>query len=137
MPDEPARLATKGSINHKREQHAASIPQVRQFTVHLVGRVLADIPVEDFGIVSDILDDVVGPGVKTAKAADEVSETISVRFRTVGDISCTCPVLSTAATAEDIIKETAISEITERGATRMDDQTSEASMERRKKEGYF
>jgi len=73
----------------------------------------------------------------TPKAADEVSETISVRFRTVGDISCTCPVLSTAATAEDIIKETAISEITERGATRMDDQTSEASMERRKKEGYF
>ena len=73
----------------------------------------------------------------TPKAADEVSETISVRFRTVGDISCTCPVLSVAATAEDIIKETAISEITERGATRMDDQTSEASMERRKKEGYF
>ena len=73
----------------------------------------------------------------TPKATDEVSETISVRFRTVGDISCTCPVLSTAATAEDIIKETAISEITERGATRMDDQTSEASMERRKKEGYF
>jgi sulfate adenylyltransferase subunit 2 len=73
----------------------------------------------------------------TPKAADEVSETISVRFRTVGDISCTCPVLSVAATAEEIIKETAISEITERGATRMDDQTSEASMERRKKEGYF
>ena len=73
----------------------------------------------------------------TPKAAGEVSETISVRFRTVGDISCTCPVLSTAANAEDIIKETAISEITERGATRMDDQTSEASMERRKKEGYF
>jgi sulfate adenylyltransferase subunit 2 len=73
----------------------------------------------------------------TPKAAGDVSETISVRFRTVGDISCTCPVLSTAANAEDIIKETAISEITERGATRMDDQTSEASMERRKKEGYF
>ena len=73
----------------------------------------------------------------TPKAAGDVSETISVRFRTVGDISCTCPVLSTAATAEEIIKETAISEITERGATRMDDQTSEASMERRKKEGYF
>ncbi|TXI09951.1 MAG: sulfate adenylyltransferase subunit CysD [Polynucleobacter sp.] len=73
----------------------------------------------------------------TPKAAGEVSEIISVRFRTVGDISCTCPVLSTAATAEEIIKETVISEITERGATRMDDQTSEASMERRKKEGYF
>jgi sulfate adenylyltransferase subunit 2 len=73
----------------------------------------------------------------TPKAPGEVSEVISVRFRTVGDISCTCPVLSTAATATDIIEETAISEITERGATRMDDQTSEASMERRKKEGYF
>jgi len=73
----------------------------------------------------------------TPKAPGDVSEVISVRFRTVGDISCTCPVLSTAATAVDIIEETAISEITERGATRMDDLTSEASMERRKKEGYF
>jgi sulfate adenylyltransferase subunit 2 len=63
--------------------------------------------------------------------------TKTVRFRTVGDISCTCPVASTAATAQEIIAETAITEITERGATRMDDQTSEASMERRKKEGYF
>lgn len=53
------------------------------------------------------------------------------------DISCTCPVLSTAATPLDIIAETAITEITERGATRMDNQTNEASMERRKKEGYF
>ncbi len=73
----------------------------------------------------------------TPKGPGETSEVISVRFRTVGDISCTCPVLSTAATAVDIFEETAISGITERGATRMDDQTSEASMERRKKEGYF
>lgn len=73
----------------------------------------------------------------TPKQEDDVSEVISVRFRTVGDISCTCPVASTAATPADIIAETAVSEITERGATRMDDQTSEASMERRKKEGYF
>lgn len=73
----------------------------------------------------------------TPKSSDEVSETLSVRFRTVGDISCTCPVLSTADTPEKIIAETVIAEITERGATRMDDQTSEASMERRKKEGYF
>jgi sulfate adenylyltransferase subunit 2 len=73
----------------------------------------------------------------TPKNADEVSETLSVRFRTVGDISCTCPVLSGADTPEKIIAETVIAEITERGATRMDDQTSEASMERRKKEGYF
>ena len=60
-----------------------------------------------------------------------------VRFRTVGDISCTCPVASTASTVYDIIAETAVTQITERGATRMDDQTSEASMEKRKKEGYF
>jgi sulfate adenylyltransferase subunit 2 len=73
----------------------------------------------------------------TPKSSDEVGETLSVRFRTVGDISCTCPVLSGADTPEKIIAETVIAEITERGATRMDDQTSEASMERRKKEGYF
>ena len=73
----------------------------------------------------------------TPKAPEDVSELVDVRFRTVGDISCTCPVASVAATPEAIIAETAITEITERGATRMDDQTSEASMERRKKEGYF
>jgi sulfate adenylyltransferase subunit 2 len=60
-----------------------------------------------------------------------------VRFRTVGDITCTCPVASNAATVADIIKETALAKITERGATRMDDQTSDASMELRKREGYF
>jgi sulfate adenylyltransferase subunit 2 len=64
-------------------------------------------------------------------------ETISVRFRTVGDVSCTCPVASVAGTVAEIILETVATEITERGATRMDDQTSGASMERRKKEGYF
>jgi len=70
------------------------------------------------------------------KAGEEVVSR-SVRFRTVGDITCTCPVASFAASPAEIIAETAITEITERGATRMDDQTSEASMERRKKEGYF
>ncbi|MHB1642381.1 MAG: sulfate adenylyltransferase subunit CysD [Acidithiobacillus sp.] len=67
----------------------------------------------------------------------EVIETQVVRFRTVGDISCTCPVASDAATVEAIIAETAMTKITERGATRMDDRTSEASMEQRKKAGYF
>ena len=67
----------------------------------------------------------------------EQGEELSVRFRTVGDISCTCPVESVAATPEEIIRETAATTVTERGATRMDDQTSDASMERRKKEGYF
>jgi sulfate adenylyltransferase subunit 2 len=73
----------------------------------------------------------------TPAAPTDHIETLSVRFRTVGDISCTCPVASDAADNIAIIAETAIADITERGATRMDDQTSEASMERRKKEGYF
>lgn len=60
-----------------------------------------------------------------------------VRFRTVGDITCTCPVESTAATPEDIVIETLAADVSERGATRMDDKTSEASMEKRKKDGYF
>ena len=67
----------------------------------------------------------------------EKVETLSVRFRTVGDMTCTCPVESTATSVEAIIAETAVTRITERGATRMDDQTSDASMELRKKEGYF
>ena len=70
------------------------------------------------------------------KAGEKV-EVVSVRFRTVGDMTCTAPVESTARTVEEIIAETATTRITERGATRMDDQTSEASMELRKKEGYF
>lgn len=73
----------------------------------------------------------------TPAHAGESIQTRSVRFRTVGDISCTCPVASDATTVDAIIAETAVTQITERGATRMDDQTSEASMERRKKEGYF
>ena len=60
-----------------------------------------------------------------------------VRFRTVGDITCTCPVASGADTIGKIIAETATATVTERGATRMDDQTSDASMELRKREGYF
>ena len=67
----------------------------------------------------------------------ETVEQVRVRFRTVGDVSCTCPVESDAATPTDIIAETAVTTITERGATRMDDQLNEASMERRKKMGYF
>ena len=73
----------------------------------------------------------------TPARAGETPVLRTVRFRTVGDITCTCPVLSDAATVEAILLETAVSRITERGATRMDDQTSDASMELRKKEGYF
>ncbi len=67
----------------------------------------------------------------------EKVEVVSVRFRTVGDMTCTAPVESTACSVREIIEETAATRITERGATRLDDQTSEASMELRKKEGYF
>ena len=73
----------------------------------------------------------------TPPAPGETVETVAVRFRTVGDITCTCPVASQAHTLPQILLETAQATLTERGATRMDDQTSEASMERRKKEGYF
>jgi sulfate adenylyltransferase subunit 2 len=67
----------------------------------------------------------------------DIVEHVSVRFRTVGDITCTAPVASLAKSIEAIIAETAATTITERGATRLDDQTSDASMELRKKEGYF
>ena len=73
----------------------------------------------------------------TPARAGDVVEELTVRFRTVGDITCTAPVLSDADTVARIIEETATTTITERGETRLDDQTSEASMEQRKKEGYF
>ena len=73
----------------------------------------------------------------TPKKDNEVVEEIMVRYRTVGDITCTAPVESVADSVEKIIIETASTTITERGATRLDDQTSDASMEQRKKEGYF
>jgi sulfate adenylyltransferase subunit 2 len=61
----------------------------------------------------------------------------SVRFRTVGDVTCTGCVESRAATVEEVITETAVSRLTERGATRADDRISEAGMEDRKRQGYF
>jgi len=73
----------------------------------------------------------------TPPRAGERVETVSVRFRTVGDITCTAPVASEAGDVAAIIAETVGTTITERGATRLDDQTSDASMELRKKEGYF
>ena len=68
---------------------------------------------------------------------EESVETLDVRFRTVGDMTCTCPVPSQALSATEIVGETLRVTVSERGATRMDDRTSEASMEKRKKEGYF
>ncbi|MFV0406670.1 MAG: sulfate adenylyltransferase subunit CysD [Propioniciclava sp.] len=67
----------------------------------------------------------------------ETVETRRVRYRTVGDMSCTGAVESTAATVTDVIAEVAVTRITERGATRADDRITEAAMEDRKKEGYF
>ena len=61
----------------------------------------------------------------------------SVRYRTVGDMSCTAAVLSDATTVADVITEVGLSQLTERGATRADDRLTEAAMEDRKREGYF
>lgn len=68
---------------------------------------------------------------------DEPEFAATVRFRTVGDASCTGAVKSNAVTLDEVIEEIAATRITERGQTRADDRTSEAAMEDRKKEGYF
>ncbi|MEI6453432.1 MAG: sulfate adenylyltransferase subunit CysD [Actinomycetes bacterium] len=68
---------------------------------------------------------------------DEIVRTETVRFRTVGDATCTGAVLSDAAGLAQIITETALARVSERGATRADDKFSETSMEDRKREGYF
>jgi sulfate adenylyltransferase subunit 2 len=70
-------------------------------------------------------------------AADEPVERMTVRYRTVGDMTCTGAVTSDARTVADIILEVAAARITERGATRADDAFSETAMEDRKREGYF
>lgn len=70
----------------------------------------------------------------------DTNETVSnemVRFRTVGDATCTAAIESVASSVDDIIAETAVARITERGATRADDKVSEAGMEDRKRTGYF
>ena len=67
----------------------------------------------------------------------EPVKTVQVRYRTVGDMSCTGAVESDALTVEDVVVEVAATRITERGATRADDRMTEAAMEDRKKEGYF
>ena len=71
------------------------------------------------------------------RAEDESLLPATVRYRTVGDMSCTGAVESTAATIAEVITEIAATRITERGQTRADDRTSEAAMEDRKREGYF
>jgi len=76
-------------------------------------------------------------GEHSRPAENEEVTTRTVRYRTVGDMSCTGAVLSEAATVEDVVLEVAASTLTERGATRADDRISEAAMEDRKKDGYF
>lgn len=68
---------------------------------------------------------------------NDVIVTKNVRYRTVGDMTCTAAIESEACTLDDIIKELLETKISERGATRMDDRISEAAMEDRKKDGYF
>jgi sulfate adenylyltransferase subunit 2 len=69
--------------------------------------------------------------------AGEVPFEAVVRFRTIGDATCTAAVESSAFTVEDIVAETSVARVTERGATRADDRISEAGMEDRKRLGYF
>ncbi len=71
------------------------------------------------------------------KRPEEVVEEKIVRFRTIGDASCTGAVESTASTIEEVIAEISVSRTTERGATRSDDRRTETAMEDRKKQGYF
>ncbi len=73
----------------------------------------------------------------TPPQAGEAVLTETVRFRTVGDMTCTCPVASLAVNAAEVVAETLTVTVSERGATRMDDRASDSAMERRKKEGYF
>jgi sulfate adenylyltransferase subunit 2 len=73
----------------------------------------------------------------TPLKAGETAVDKTVRFRTLGDITCTCPVESPAANPAEVVLETLTADVSERGSTRMDDKTSDASMEKRKKEGYF
>jgi len=77
----------------------------------------------------------VGPYVTVMEG--EVPVEMTVRYRTVGDASCTGAVESNAVTVEEVIEEVAATRVTERGATRADDRATEAAMEDRKKEGYF
>lgn len=77
------------------------------------------------------------PGEWGGPQDDEQLETRTVRYRTVGDMSCTGAVDSTASSPDEVLAEISISTLSERGATRADDKLSESAMEDRKKEGYF
>jgi sulfate adenylyltransferase subunit 2 len=79
----------------------------------------------------------VGPYTEPRELLSEAPFTATVRYRTVGDMTCTAAVESFATTVEEVIAETASARVSERGATRADDRFSFAAMEDRKREGYF
>lgn len=95
-----------------------------------------DVIIRDDNIIPANIKLANGDVINQPKDGEEIVNK-QVRFRTVGDITCTAPVYSDADDVNKIVLETATTTITERGATRLDDQTSDASMEQRKKEGYF
>ncbi len=76
-------------------------------------------------------------GVHVERLPHEETFTETVRFRTVGDMSCTAAVRSSATTVANVLAETRASDVSERGSSRTDDRTSEAAMEDRKRNGYF
>jgi sulfate adenylyltransferase subunit 2 len=107
---------------------------------HYIGRERIDLPSIYFAHKREVVD---RTGMLYAineflpMRAGEQSFTEQVRYRTVGDASCTAAVRSDADTIDKVIAEVAATRITERGATRGDDKVSEAAMEDRKREGYF
>jgi sulfate adenylyltransferase subunit 2 len=107
---------------------------------HYIGREGIDLPSIYFAHKREVVDRagmLYGVNEYLPLRAGEQSFTERVRYRTVGDASCTAAVRSDADTIEKVIAEVAATRITERGATRGDDKVSEAAMEDRKREGYF
>ncbi len=107
---------------------------------HYLGREQLEIPSIYFAHQRQVFERdgiLLAEGPFVTRAEDEPALQATVRYRTVGDMSCTGAVESTAATIGEVISEIAATRITERGQTRADDRTSEAAMEDRKREGYF
>ncbi len=107
---------------------------------HYIGREQVDIPSLYYAHKREIIDRdglLLSASDAVQPKEGEVIEERMVRFRTVGDMTLTGCVESTASDVESIIEEIAVAKVTERGATRGDDRFSEAAMEDRKKEGYF
>jgi sulfate adenylyltransferase subunit 2 len=107
---------------------------------HYIARERIDLPAIYFAHKREVVDRggmLYGVNEYLPLRAGEQSFVEQVRYRTVGDASCTAAVKSDATTLEKVIAEVAATRITERGATRGDDKVSEAAMEDRKREGYF